>query len=142
MDDEAAPSPWAPLRYRVFRWLWIASIASNIGGFMHTTGAAWLMTELTRSPALVALLQTVWAGPGFLLALPAGALADIVDRRRLLLVTQTFALAIAALLGVMTVTHNVSTTSLLLLTFLMSIGLTLNMPAWTAITPELVPREE
>lgn len=134
-------SPWAPLRIKIFRALWIAGLASNVGTYMHTTGAAWLMTTLTKSPTSISLLQTVWAAPGFLLALFAGALADIVDRRKLLLVTQGSMAAIAAVIGVLTVTGEIAVWSLLLLTFLLSIGGTLNMPPWAALTPELVPLE-
>jgi len=140
---EVAPqSAWAPLRITVFRWLWIAGMVSNIGTFMQNVGAAWLMTDLTRSPTLISLLQTAYAVPGFLLALVAGALADVVDRRRLLLVTQTFMFAVAAVLGLLSITDQVTTTSLLFLTFLLSVGGTLNMPAWVSLTPELVPREQ
>ena len=132
-------SAWSPLRIALFRWLWFAGLASNVGTFMHNVGASWLMTDLTRSPTIISLLQTVYAAPGFLLALVAGALADVVDRRRLLLVTQSFMLVVAAVLGLLTVTHQVTTTWLLLLTFLLSIGGTVNMPAFTSLTPELVP---
>ncbi len=138
-SEVVAASASAPLRIRLFRWLWIAGLASNVGTFMHNVGASWLMTGLTKSPTIISLLQTVYAAPGFLLALVAGALADVVDRRRLLLATQTFMLAVAAVLGVLTVTHSVTTTRLLLLTFLLSIGGTVNMPAFTSLTPELVP---
>ena len=136
-----SPSPWAPLAIRIFRWLWIAGLVSNVGTFMHNVGAAWLMTDLTRSPTLISLLQTVYAAPGFLLALFAGALADVMDRRLMLLITQSMMLAVAAALGVLTLTDRVTTTWLLVLTFLLSVGGTLNMPAWTSLTPELVGRE-
>src|ERR1043165_194845 len=92
---------WSPLRNTTFRMLWIATIASNIGTWMHEVGAGWLMTSLSASPLAVALVQVAGALPMFLLALPAGALADIVDRRRYLLGVQlwmaTVALALAGL---------------------------------------------
>ncbi|MFN8052161.1 MAG: MFS transporter [Acidimicrobiales bacterium] len=139
---ERPASAWAPLRIHIFRWLWLASTVSNVGTFMHNVGAAWLMTDLTRSPTLISLLQTVYAAPGFLLALPAGALADVVDRRRMLLISQSFMLAVAAVLGVLTLTDRTTTTWLLVLTFLLSVGGTVNMPAWTSLTPELVPPDQ
>jgi len=82
-------SAWSPLARPVFRALWIAACVSNIGTWMHDASAAWLMTGLAPSPLMVSLIQTATSLPFFLLALPAGALADIVDRRRLLLATQT-----------------------------------------------------
>ncbi len=75
-------SAWNPLQHHVFRALWIASVASNIGTWMHDVGAAWLMTSLTPSPIMVALVEAATTLPMFLLALPSGALADIIDRRR------------------------------------------------------------
>lgn len=91
--------PWSPLRIRAFRALWLAGLVSNIGTFMHIAAAAWTMTTLTDSATLVGLVQTAWAIPGFLLALYAGAFADMVDRRRLISVTSLFALIVAALLA-------------------------------------------
>ena len=95
-------SPWSPLRRAVFRAVWIAAITSNIGTWMQSVGAAWLMTSLTPSPLLVALMQTAASLPVFLVGLPAGALADVVDRRRLLLVTESWLLLVALALGVLT----------------------------------------
>src|SRR5204863_5565831 len=95
-------SAWAPLRHSLFRWLWIASVVSNVGTWMEEVGEAWLMTSQTPSPLLVALLQTAESLPIFLLALPAGALADVVDRRRLLLFTQIWLCLAATALGVLT----------------------------------------
>src|SRR5919204_3043122 len=95
-DQPASGSPWSPLRQPVFRALWLASIASNVGTWMQNVGATWLMASLTPSPLLVALMQTATSLPIFLVGLPAGAMADIVDRRRLLLCTQATMLAAAA----------------------------------------------
>src|SRR5678815_824082 len=101
-SPEAGASAWSPLRGPVFRSLWIALVASNIGTWMQSVGAAWLMTSLTTSPLLVALMQTATSLPVFLVGLPAGALADVVDRRKLLLVTQAGMLLAALALGVLT----------------------------------------
>jgi MFS family permease len=109
---------------------------------MHSTGAVWLMTSLTPSPLMVALVQTATSLPSFLLALPAGALADVVDRRRLLLATQGWMLIAAAVLGLLTIAGAVTPWTLLALTFLLGLGAAMNAPAWQAIIPDLVPRSE
>src|SRR5437870_13442180 len=96
-------SAWSPLYQPLFRALWIASVASNVGTWMQNVGAAWLMTSLAPSPSMVALVQAATTLPVFLLALLAGALADVVDRRRLLLITQSWMLLAAASLGVLTI---------------------------------------
>ena len=87
-DSHKLTSAWDPLRVSLFRALWIASVASYIGTWMQDVGESWLMTSLTPSPVLVALVETAGSLPVVLVALPAGALADVVDRRRLLLVMQ------------------------------------------------------
>src|SRR6187402_824309 len=88
-------SAWAPLRSKVFRTLWVANIVSNIGSTMNDTAAVWTMTTIAHSPTLVSLMQTMTSLPLFLFALPAGALADLVDRRRLILLAQVGALLTA-----------------------------------------------
>src|SRR4051812_7296007 len=99
----AAPtSAWAPLRIRVYRALWIAQFTSNVGTWMQTVAAQWLMGSLSPDPLLVALIQTAMTLPIFLVGFPAGALGDIFDRRRLLLASQTFMLISAALLAALT----------------------------------------
>src|SRR4051812_28285668 len=109
---------------------------------MHDVGAAWLMTSLDPSPLLVALLQTAASRPIFFLALPAGALADIVDRRRLLLATQLWMFGVAATMGVLTLLGVTSPWLLLALTFALGLGTALNAPAWQAVPAEVVSREE
>src|SRR5437867_3043776 len=94
--------PFAPLARPTFRSLWLAALASNIGDWMENVGSAWLMTELSRSATLVGLVQTSSSLPFVLFVLPAGALADIVDRRRLLLVTQVAAAAVLVALAILT----------------------------------------
>ena len=135
-------SSWVTLGHELFRVLWIASVASNIGTMMQEVGASWLMTELAPSPLMVALIQTAGALPVFLLSFAAGALADIVDRRRLLIFSQSWMLGAAAGLGILTVFHLTSPLLLLTFTFLLGLGDALNGPAWNAIVPELVPRAE
>src|SRR4051812_30613249 len=101
-DASAESSPWAPLRNGLFRSLWIATIVSNIGTWMQDVGAGWLMTSLSSSPSLVALIEAADSIPVMLLAIPAGALADIIDRRRLLIGIQSYLLVVAAALAIMT----------------------------------------
>src|SRR5215469_7766408 len=95
----SAASAWRPLQSALFRNLWIATIVSNVGGWMQDVGAGWLMTELSSSPSMVALVEAADSIPVMLLALPAGALADIIDRRRLLIVVQVLLLVATGLLG-------------------------------------------
>lgn len=137
-----AASPWSPLRQATFRWLWLASIASNIGTWMHEVGAGWLMTSLSASPLNVALVQVAGSLPMFFLALPAGALADIVDKRRYLLGVQLWMALVATLLASLTLLQLTSVWLLLGLTLCMGIGTALMMPAWSATTPELVGKDE
>lgn len=143
--ETAAPSapgsPWRPFELPLFRLLWIAALTSNVGTWMHEVGAGWLMTSLSPTPVMVALVQTATALPIFLLAMPAGALADIVDRRRFLIVTQLGMGAVAATLGVMTLAGATTAWALIGLTFVMGIGSAMTAPAWAAVTPEIVPRD-
>jgi MFS family permease len=122
--------------------LWIAAFASNMGTWIQDVGAAWLMTTLSPSPAMVALVRTASALPMFLFALPAGALADVLDRRRLLLFTQSLMLAAAALLALLSFGGWITPLGLLVLTFALGVGTALNAPAWQANLSELVPRKE
>lgn len=109
---------------------------------MQNVGAAWMMATLAPSALLVALVQTATNLPVFLLGVPAGAVADIVDRRKLLLVTQGWMLAAAAALGILTLSGAIGPWTLLWLTFALGLGSTMNGPAWQAIMPELVPKKE
>ncbi len=140
-QSSAQPSAWSPLSLPVFRALWIATLASNVGTWMHDVGAGWLMASLTESPTMVALVQTATTLPVFLLAIPAGALSDIVDRRRYLIAIQCWMAAVAALLCWVVATGVVTPWILVAMTFGMGLGTALMLPAWAAITPELVPKD-
>lgn len=143
--ESAAPpsrSPWSPLRHTVFRWLWIASLASNVGTWFQNVGASWMMTTLTDSTTMVALVQAATSLPMFILSLPGGALADVVDRRRVLLFTQSWMALSAAALGLLTWAGVATPWTLLTFTFLLGLGAALNGPAWQSSIPEMVPREE
>ena len=137
-DQAEAPSALAPLARPVFRALWIAALVSNVGTWMQSVGAVWQVGTVSGSPALVALVQTAVSLPIVLLALPAGAAADVVDRRRLLLATQTWMLVSAAALCVATLLGLASPLVVLGLTFLLGLGNAANAPAWLATIPELV----
>jgi predicted MFS family arabinose efflux permease len=135
-------SGWAPLHRAVFRSLWIAGVASNVGAFMHEVGEGWLMTMMTSSPLKVALLQSAESLPIFLLVVPAGALADGVDHRRLAIVAQAWMVAGATTLAVLTRMHRTSPALLIGLTFVMGTGEAVDNPVWQAIVSEVVPRRE
>jgi|SRR5579862_2945132 len=132
---------WEPLREPLFRSLWIAAVVSYSGTWMQNVGAGWLMTQLTDSPLMVGLVQAAAAVPVFLVVLPAGALADMVDRRRLLLFTQSWMIVAAAALSVLTLLNAVTPWVLLAFTFVMGLGAVMNDPAWQAITPEVISPE-
>jgi MFS family permease len=135
-------SGWAPLRHPLFRDRWIASVISNVGGWMQDTAGTWLMVALTSSPLLIALMQTAASLPVLLLGFVAGATADMFDRRRLLIFWQTWMLVAVLILSALTLAGIVSPWELLVLTFLMNIGAAMTNPAWQAIVPELVPHDE
>ena len=137
-----ATGPWRPLANRTFRNLLAADLISDIGAFMQSVGAAWLMTSLTNSPLYIALIQTASALPFFLLALPAGSIGDIFDRRKLILGTETWMLGIAAVLAATTIAGAMKPWLLLLLTLWLSIGDAVESPAWRAIFPELVNKDD
>ncbi|MDR3529038.1 MAG: MFS transporter [Rhodopila sp.] len=136
------PTALVPLRNGTFRNLWIASVIGWLGTWLQNTGAGWLMTSLAPEPLIVAMVQAATIMPVFLLALPGGALADIVDRRVFLLGTQVWTILAASLLAILTLLHLMTAGWLLVLTFAIGIGSALTNPAWSAIVPELVPRED
>ena len=133
-------SAWAPFRVPIFRMLWIVWMTANVCLWMNDVAAAWLMTSLTSSPVLIALVQTASSLPVFLLGIPSGALADILDRRRYFMATQFWVAANATLLFVVTASGSITTTVLLLLVFTNGIGLAMRWPVFAAIVPEIVPR--
>lgn len=142
MTEALASSAWAPFRNKTFRVLWLAQFVSNVGTWMQSVGAVWVMLEARGSPTFVALVVTASSLPVVLFGIVGGALADLVDRRRLLLVTQTLMLLAAGTLAALDASGRVTPSSLLTLTFVLGVGAALNGPAWQAIQPELVPREE
>jgi MFS family permease len=131
---------FTPFTIAIFRAIWIAGMVSNVGTWMQNVAGVWLVTTLTTSVLLVAMMQAATSLPAFLLSMPAGAMADMVDRRRLLLFTQGFMAVIATVLGVLTLSGGVSALGVLGFTFLLGMGAALNAPIWQAVTTELVPR--
>jgi MFS family permease len=142
MKPTASPNLWRPLRVTVFRNLLVADVISDAGAFMQNVGAAWLMVSLGAGPIYVALTQTAASLPYFVLALPAGAAGDIVDRRKLILFTESWMMGVALILAILTIAGVMSPWILLVLTFALSAGDAFETPAWRAILPELVPKED
>jgi MFS family permease len=142
MTTARATSTWAPLRSPVYRALWIAQLVSNLGTWMQTVGAQWMLVDDPRAPVLVPLVQTATTLPVMLLALPSGVLADLVDRRRLLIATQSAMAAGVGMLATLTGFGLTTPAVLLTLLFVLGCGQALTAPAWQAIQPDLVPREQ
>lgn len=140
--QQETPSLWRPLRTPIFRQLLVADVMSDVGTFMQGVGAAWLMVSLGAGPMYVALTQTASTLPFFLLALPAGAIGDIVDRRKLLLYTETWMVCVALALAVVTLTGVITPWLLLALTFALSAGDAFETPTWRAVLPELVQKDD
>ena len=131
-----------PLRVPIFRNLLLADVVSDIGTFMQSVGAAWLMVSLGAGPIYVALTQTASSLPFFLLALPAGSAAEIVDRRKLILFTESWMVGATILLAILTIAGFMSPWLLLALTFAISAGDAFETPTWHAILPELVTKND
>jgi MFS family permease len=135
-------SPWAPFRHATFTLLWSATVVANIGTWMYNAASGWLMTSLDPDPLIVSLVQVATTLPIFLVALPAGALADVVDRRLYLLAVEAMTTAVAALFAAFVWLGLVTPLSLLLFAFLIGVGGALIAPAWQAIVPQLVPKQD
>src|ERR1700740_420710 len=141
-SNPGSASLWRPLRSSTFRNLLVADVVSDVGTFMQSVGAAWLMVSLNAGPMYVALTHTASALPFFVLALPAGAIGDIVDRRKVILFTEIWMVVVAAVLAVMTIAGKMSPALLLILTFALSAGDAFETPTWRAVLPELVEKED
>jgi MFS family permease len=132
---------WAPLRYPDFRRLWLAQFTSNIGSWMQTVAAQWVMTSLTSSALLLSAIQAAGSIPVLLLAVPAGALGDLVDRKRLIFAGQFLMLAAAAVLALLSAIGALTPWVLIALLFVIGVGGALGAPTWQTLQPELVPGE-
>ncbi len=135
-------SPWGPLRNKLFLAIWIAATASNIGTWIQTIGEKWQMAELTKSPLLISLIETGSTLPMLALAMAAGAIADILDRRKLLIAAQAYMMLVAGALAGLTFTHRISPAVLLIMSLLLGIGAAVNAPTWSALIPEILPRRQ
>ena len=142
VSPHPARSAFSAFHYRAFTVLWTATVVSNIGGWMYSAASAWLMTTLDPNPLAVSLVQVATSLPTFLFALLAGALADIVDKRRLLIVVESFITLSSTALAVFVWLDLITPGRLLLLTFLVETGAALTAPAWQSIVPQLVPRQD
>lgn len=140
MSAPATHGPWSPLGQPTFRALWLAILVGNIGTWIHDVAAAWVMAETTDSPLMVAAVQSATTLPVVLLAVIAGTLADIVDRRRYLILAQLWMLLVASTLAVLAHLDRLGPWVLVALTFALGIGAAMAMPAQQATTPELVPK--
>ena len=140
--NPAARGTFAPLRQSVFAVLWAATVLGNVGSFMRDVASSWLVTDLSASPAAVALIQTAATLPIFLLAIPAGVLSDILDRRRFLIFVQLLLASVSGTLLLLSHFGALTVDYLIALTFVGGIGAALMGPTWQSIVPELVPRED
>ena len=141
-DRRTIPSTWAPLRLTVFRWLWLASLVSNVGTWMQTVGAQWLLVRSAHAAILVSLVQTADTLPDVMFGIVGGVLADTLDRRRLLVAVQSGLVVITSALAALTIAGRISPALLLLFTFLIGSGSVLVTPAYQSLVPELVPRDQ
>jgi predicted MFS family arabinose efflux permease len=141
-EDRSSVSAWAPFRHRTFAEMWSAQFVSNVGSWMQTVAAQWLMLTLTSSATYVALVQSAASLPIVLFALVAGAAGDLVDRRRFLLAAQFLMLVAAGVLGGLALAGLVTPWLLLALIFAVGTGAALTAPTWQVLQPELVAPEE
>jgi predicted MFS family arabinose efflux permease len=132
----------APFRHSAFAVIWTATLISNVGGWMYSAASGWLMTTLNPDPLIVALVQAAGTLPICLFALPAGALADIFDKRKFLIVVETLTTVVSAIYAAMVWLGLATPGNLLLFTFLIGAAGALTVPAWQAVVPQLVPKDD
>ena len=137
-----ASSFLAPFRHRAFAVIWTATLISNVGWWMYSAASGWLMTSLNPDPFIVALVQAASSLPIFLFAIPAGALADIFDKRKFLLIVESLTTAVSAVYAVIVGFGLATPGNLLLFTFLVGATGALTVPAWQAVVPQLVPSDD
>src|SRR6516164_10086320 len=138
----SAPSFWSPFRHPVYRWLWLATVVADTGTWMYNAAAGWLMTSLSLSALLVSLVQVANSLPMFLFALPAGALADIMNKRRFVLALEVLVAVVSALFAALVSLDLVTPGTLLVFMFLIAVFAALEAPAWQSIVPQLVPKQD
>jgi MFS family permease len=139
-SSDGVRSSLAPFRQPAFAVLWSATVVSNVGTWMYSAASGWLMTDLNPDPLIVSLVQVATSLPMFLFALPAGALADIFDRRRLLIVAEVGITLVSTVFALLVWLNAITPTNLLIFTFLTGVGAALSAPAWQSTVPLLVPK--
>jgi len=139
---EQVTSAWSPFRHATFTVLWTATVVSNVGTWMFNAASAWLMTSLNPDPLIVSLVQVATSLPMFLFAVPAGALADIIDKRRFLIVIETATTIVSAVIAALVWLSLVTPGTLLLFTFLLGAAAALTAPAWQSVVPQLIPKQD
>lgn len=137
-----AANLWMPFRHPVFRWLWLATVAANVGSWTYNAAAGWLMTSLDGHAIMVSLVQVATSLPMFLFALPAGAVADIIDKRRFILLLEVMAAVTSAIFAALVTFDLVHPVTLLVFMFLIGSIAALEAPAWQAMVPQLVAKED
>ncbi len=137
-----AATAWAPFRNRTFAVIWTATVVSNIGGWMYSVASGWLMTSLNPDPFIVSMVQVANSLPMFLFAIPAGALADIVDLRRLLIFGESAIMITSTAFAALVWLHLITPINLLIFSFIVTVGSAITAPGWQAVVPELVPKAE
>jgi MFS family permease len=134
-------SAWAPFQHRIFTLVWVATVVSNIGGWMYSAAAGWLMTTLTTDPLMVSLVQVANSLPVLIFAFPAGALADVVDKRKFLIAAESFIALLSTLFALLVWRGLVGPQTLLCFVFIIGVAGALTAAPWQAVVPELVPKE-
>jgi len=137
-----AASPWAPFHHRTFAVIWTATVVSNVGSWMYNLASGWLMTSLDPHPLIVSLVQVANSLPMFLFAIPAGALVDIVDQRRFLIIGESAITITSTAFAALVWLHLITPVSLLIFSFVGTVGSAVTAPAWQAVVAQLVPKEE
>src|SRR5271156_3790895 len=138
----AAASAWAPFRHRTFAVIWIATVVSNVGGWMYNVASGWLMTSLDPNALIVSMGQVANSLPMFLFAIPAGALADIVNQRRFLIFGESSITVVSIAFAALVWLHFITPVSLLVFSFVVSVGSAMTAPAWQTVVAKLVPRPD
>jgi len=140
--EVAKSSPWSPFRHVNFAVLWTATVIANIGTWMYNAASGWLMTSLNPDPFIVSMVQVATTLPIFLFAIPAGALADIIDKRKFLIAAEVLTTAVSAVFAAIVALQLTTPINLLLFTFLIGAAGAITAPAWQSIVPQLVPRQD
>src|SRR6202451_4634417 len=138
----AAAQTGNPFRHRAFTVIWIATVVSNIGGWMYNVASGWLMTNLDPNPFIVSMVQVANSLPMFLFAIPAGALADIVNQRRFLIFGESCITIVSAAFAALVWLHLITPGSLLVFSFIVTVGSAMTAPAWQSVVAKLVPKAD